>query len=93
MVNASPRTCIAVLHARPIAHTWKFDGRVREVEKFTRQLGRHLTVLAPDQVPPTVNRSHPGESKIVPAPFDGFVREPAIQTKFTEFHLAADSVE
>jgi len=86
VVNAGLRASIAVVHAHPIAHARKFGGGLGEVKEFAGQFGWHLAVLAPDQVPPSVNRSDPGYGQIGPTQFTGFVRQPAIQTKFTEFH-------
>lgn len=89
VVNAGLRAGIAVVHAHPIAHAWKFGGGLGEVEEFAGQFGWHLAVLAPDQVSPPVNRGDPGDGQIGPTQFAGFVRQPGIQTKFTEFHLGS----
>jgi hypothetical protein len=59
-MDAGVGAAIAVLHAHPIAHARQVDGRLGEMEELARQLGRHLIGLAPDQVPPAINRGDSG---------------------------------
>jgi hypothetical protein len=56
------------------------------VKEFACQFGWYLAVLAPDQISPSVNRGYSGYRQIGSTQFAGFTFQPAIQTKFAEFH-------
>lgn len=86
VVNARLRADIAVVQAHPIADAWKFGGGPGKVKEFSGQFGWHLAILVPDQVPPSINCTDPGDGQIGLTQFPGFFRQPGIQAKFTEFH-------
>jgi hypothetical protein len=86
LVNAGLCAGIAVVNTHPIAHAWKLSGGLGKVKKFASQFGWYLAVLAPDQISPSVNRGDSGYRQIGSTQFAGFAFQPAIQTKFAEFH-------
>jgi len=86
LVNTGLRAGIAVVNTHPIAHAWKLSGGLGKVKEFASQFGWCLAVLASDQISPSVDRSDSCYRQIGSTQFAGFAFQPAIQTKFAEFH-------